>query len=372
MGMYDSMTPGSLEGSSAQMALLLQAPVALVVDAGGMAGSLAAMAQGYDRYGGGNNVSGVIANRVGSADHAELLKNALRLGSAPPLVGAVGKGALPPLARRHLGLVTAEDQAATRQILEQMADAVEAAVDLEALMALAKNAPPLPAPSAGAEAPAKPLARLGLASDSAFHFYYPDNLAALEAAGLAIERFSPISDKRLPKGLDAIYFGGGYPEEFAGELSENLSMLEDVREFISSGRPVYAECGGLIYLSRGVEDRQGRRYPLVGKLASWTRMLDRFRALGYVEATLTRPSLFGETGATLRGHRFHYSELLEDPAAAPDWAPAYRLVRARTGQQADEGYQCGRALASYAHIHFASAPGAAEKFAERILEVKAL
>ena len=366
MGMYDSMAPGSLEGSSAQVALLTQAPVLLVLDAGGMAGSIAAMVKGYAGFGPAA-VAGVIANKVGSSDHAALLKAALVSAGLPPLIGGVVRGAFPELKRRHLGLVSATGK--DMETLDKLADAVEAAVDMEAVLTLARQAPAMMEPSAGTAVELKKT-KLGVAWDGAFHFYYPDNLAALERVGVELVRFSPMTDRRLPEGLDGIYFGGGYPEEFAGEISENRGMLDDVRGFMDSGRPVYAECGGLIYLSQGVEDREGKRWPMVGRLSSWTRMLPRFRALGYVEARLTRASLFGGEGARLRGHRFHYSVLVGDPSSAPGWSAAYELTRPRTGEKAAEGYQSGATLASYAHIHFASAPGAAETFANRLSEAR--
>ncbi|MDH5638429.1 MAG: cobyrinate a,c-diamide synthase [Nitrospinota bacterium] len=370
MGMFDGMAPGSLEGSTAQVAATLQAPVILVVDAGGMAGSLAAMALGYARFHNDVKVAGVIANKVGSLSHATLLKAALEIPGAPPLLGGIVRGSFPELKSRHLGLVTATQREDVEEKLDMLADTVEKAVDLEAVMSMARQTSPMAEKISAEKAPIPFRARLGVAWDSAFHFYYPDNLKALEDAGLELVRFSPLSDRRLPERLDAIYYGGGYPEQYAGELAENKTMLEAARSFLASGRPVYAECGGLIYLSRGVEDGDGKKWPLVGKLAAWTRMLGRFRALGYVEARLTRQSLFGAEGDRLRGHRFHYSELTEDPAAKPEWSQAYELVRPRNGEKSQEGYQHGRTLASYAHIHFASAPGAAAKFAEQIMEVK--
>jgi len=376
MGMFDGMSPGSLEGSTAQVAAILKAPVILVVDAGGMAGSLAAMAQGYARFHNDVKVAGVIANKVGSASHANLLKAALEAPGAPPLLGGIVRGSFPELKSRHLGLVTASQREDVEEKLEMLADTVEKAVDLEAVMTMARQAPLMAEPTYSEPISAENTsiqvcARLGVAWDEAFHFYYPDNLKALEKAGLELVRFSPISDIKLPEGLDAIYYGGGYPEQHAGELAGNETMLEEAKNFCASGRPVYAECGGLIYLSRGVEDGDGKRWPLVGKLAAWTRMLGRFRALGYVEARLTSQSLFGAEGDRLRGHRFHYSELMEDPAAEPEWSQVYELVRPRNGEKSPEGYQHGHTLASYAHIHFASAAGAADKFAERIMEVKA-
>ncbi|MDH5755532.1 MAG: cobyrinate a,c-diamide synthase, partial [Nitrospinota bacterium] len=257
MGMFDGMAPNSLEGSTAQMASILKAPVILVVDAGGMAGSLAAMAMGYAGFHSEVKVAGVIANKVGSPGHATLLKAALETPGAPPLLGGIVRGSFPELKSRHLGLVTATQRGDVEEKLDMLADGVEKEVDLESVMAMARQAPPMAGAVSEEKQPVPYRARLGVAWDSAFHFYYPDNLKALEDAGLELVRFSPISDRKLPEGLDAIYYGGGYPEQHAEELAGNETMLQDVRSFFASGRPVYAECGGLIYLSRGVEDGEG-------------------------------------------------------------------------------------------------------------------
>ena len=197
---------------------------------------------------------------------------------------------------------------------------------------------------------------MGLAFDAAFHFYYPDNLEALERAGCELIHFSPLHDESLPEGLDAIYLGGGYPEEHAETLASNKRMLDSIRSFAASDRPVYAECGGLMYLGQGIERTDGKRFELVGLLPAWTRMLDRLKSLGYVEVTLAEDSLFGKRGANFRGHEFHYSELLEDPSGHDGWRAVYRIARRRVDAVASEGFQSGKVLASYVHAHFASKP----------------
>ena len=373
MGMYDGIAPGSVEGSSAQIASILKAPVLLVADAGGIAGSFAAMVSGYARFREDVTLAGVIANKTGSANHNQILAMALSHAGLPPLVAGIMKNSLPPLNRRRLGLVTASEEKGMISTLDNLASYIEKAMDLEGIMKAARSAPDLPEASFPQERGGKPKkARLGAPYDKAFHFYYPDNMKNLEDAGLELVSFSPVSDKALPEGLDGLYLGGGYPEEFAEELSSNETMLEDVRRFCDSGKPVYAECGGLIYLSQGMEDVNGTKRPLAGVLPVWTRMLERFKRLGYVEARLAIPSLFGDMGHRLRGHRFHYSELTEEPESYPEWRLAYELERPGNKEKSREGYQNGSILASYAHIHFASTPGSAEKFAGKIMEFKEL
>jgi cobyrinic acid a,c-diamide synthase len=202
--------------------------------------------------------------------------------------------------------------------------------------------------------------RIGLARDAAFHFYYQDNLDALTDRGVVWVPFSPLRDQELPSDLEALYLGGGYPEEYAGDLSANKSMVAAIRKFADSGRPVYAECGGLMYLTRGIETRHGGKFPLVGLLPVWTRMLERLKTLGYVEVRLDREGLWGPSGTTLRGHEFHYSELVQEPSFAAGWERAYHLKRRRSDQADREGYQRDRILASYVHLHWASRPAATE------------
>jgi cobyrinic acid a,c-diamide synthase len=234
-------------------------------------------------------------------------------------------------------------------------------VSVEAVLEAARHAPSLSVARPAEPEPREPV-RLGVAYDAAFHFYYQDLFDELTARGCELVRFSPVADAGLPEGLDGIYLGGGYPEEHAEALAGNAGMLDALRRHAAAGRALYAECGGLMYLAAGLETRAGQRYPLVGLLPAWTRMLERRRSLGYVEVTLTRASLWGERGATLRGHEFHYSELLADPTAGSDWLPVYEHRARRSETVTAEGFQRGRTLASYVHLHLASRPDAVEHF----------
>jgi cobyrinic acid a,c-diamide synthase len=165
----------------------------------------------------------------------------------------------------------------------------------------------------------------------------------------------------LPEDIDGLYLGGGYPEVHAETLSENSSMLQDIRTFCASGKPVYAECGGLMYLSQGIE-QEGKKFPLVGEVPVWAKMLPRRKALGYVEVTLQQDSLFGACGTVFRGHEFHYSELIGSPVGIDGWEAVYQLKQNRSGQCSAEGYQRGNTLAGYAHLHLASKPDAVDRF----------
>lgn len=361
MGLFDGASPDDLSGSTAEIAQWLDAPVLLVLNAHGLGRSAAAVVKGYDSLEPGLRIAGVVANQVGSDRHAEWLATALKAADMAPLWGAIRRGSFPELSSRHLGLVTADRGNLSATVLGALADAVEREVSLEAILRAAKNAPALAIPPPTEQATMGPR-RIGVAHDAAFHFYYQDLFDELSARGCELIRFSPVAHTRLPEGLDAIYLGGGYPEEHAEELAANAGMLEDLRRFAASGRALYAECGGLMYLGRGLQTLDGQRHALVGLLPAWTRMLDRRKSLGYVEVKLTGETLWGRPGAALRGHEFHYSELVDDPADGTDWTHVYEHRRRQSETVTAEGFQCGRTLASYVHLHLACRPAAIEHF----------
>ncbi|MFN2288030.1 MAG: cobyrinate a,c-diamide synthase [Chromatocurvus sp.] len=362
MGLFDGSSPTSLEGSTARIAAWLQAPVALVVNSHGMARSLAALVHGYASFEPAIALGGVIANFCGSDAHASLLDAALQAAELPPLLGAMPRNALPALPGRHLGLVSATETRWNDSLIRQLAASAEQHLNLEHLLQQASHAPSLgrvaPAPAQDTNSGS---VRLAIACDAAFQFYYPDLIDALRRRGVQLAFFSPLEDTELPPGCNGLYLGGGYPEEYAEQLSSNHSMLNSVREFCNSGRPVYAECGGLMYLSKGLEDGE-KRWGFGGILPAWCRMRSRRKRLGYVEVTLQQPSLLGAVGTRLRGHEFHYSELCDDPLKNPHWNAAYQVRTNRNGALHEEGLSCGVVLASYVHLHLASSPAAMDSF----------
>jgi cobyrinic acid a,c-diamide synthase len=366
MGLFDGSDPSNSEGSTAEVACWLDAPVLLVVNVHGMARSLAAVVKGCVELEKDLRIAGIIANHSGSDHHREWLAQSLRSAFLPPLLGAIPRGGLPTLPSRHLGLLTADTQNLSPRILEQLADTFEKHVSLDTLLQLARSTspPPIPEPSLEVE-PVRNRISVGVAYDRAFHFYYHDNLDELKLRGCELIRFSPLEDKELPKDLNGIYLGGGYPEEYAEALADNQEMQRAIRQFARKGSPVYAECGGLMYLTRGIETNRAERYPMVGLLPVWSRMLSRLKSLGYVEVTLMRNSLWGEIGAKFRGHEFHYSEVTEPLYDNPPWTPVYRVKRRRSETTSLEGFQLKRILASYVHLHWASQPEAMEIFITR-------
>ncbi|MCE5263603.1 MAG: cobyrinate a,c-diamide synthase [Deltaproteobacteria bacterium] len=400
MGLFDGADPAGSEGSTAEIARLLDAPVLLVANVHGMGRSFAALVRGFATFETGLSFAGVVANCCGSERHTAWLSDSLRAAGLPPLLGAIPRGAFPELASRHLGLVTADRTQLPEPLLDAWADALERHIQPGALFPGMRLEEPkadrVPAPgercetgdprqlllfpepeaaeiavpaeaSATARAEsARPRSRLriAIARDEAFHFYYPDLFDALAAAGCDLAFFSPLTDSRLPEGISGLYLGGGYPELYAAKLAANGEMLAAIRAYGTSGRPLYAECGGLMYLSRGIE-AAGRFHPLSGLLPVRTRMLPARKALGYVEVTLTEDSLWGRRGDTLRGHEFHYSEPVGDPASDPAWRKVYSPRRRRSDAVEAEGYQNGAILMSYLHLHYASRPAAIARFIER-------
>jgi cobyrinic acid a,c-diamide synthase len=365
MGLFDGESPVAEAGSTAEIAKWLGAPVVLVVDASGMARSVAALVNGFATFDRALRLAGAIFNRVGSPGHLELLRHAL--GPATTF-GGLPRDAAKSFPERHLGLVTATTTTIPDSLLEEWGRTATAWLDLDRLLALARSTEPIVAvadePSADS-APAERRCRIGLADDAAFHFYYADNLRRLEANGAELVRFSPISDEALPD-VDGVYIGGGYPEAHAEALSANTAMRAAIIAFAARGGPIYAECGGLMYLSSAIETLDGARHPMVGLLGATAVMRAKLQALGYVETETQARSILGPAGTRFRGHQFRYSELTLPPEL-PAMETAYSVRRRRGEQAMSEGYQVGpssNVLASYVHAHWASNPRVASELVD--------
>ncbi|MFT5685487.1 MAG: cobyrinic acid a,c-diamide synthase [Myxococcota bacterium] len=348
MGLFDGRSPDSLDGSAAQLALWLEARVVLVIDASAMARSAAAVAEGFANHVPGVVVAGVIFNRVGSSGHAGLLRAALTHTRGPdglPLryLGALLSDPALALPERHLGLVAARQAALSPTVLAEHA---ERHIDLDAVLGLAQQTA-LPLPTIPSRL--KSRVRIGIARDDAFHFYYPDNLDLLCEAGAELVVFSPLTDSRLPEGLDGLIIGGGYPETHAAQLSANTTMRQDIAAFAASGRPVYAECGGLMYLGAHLTV-DGADHAMCGVLDHATEMADRLVMLGYREVITTADGILGPAGTTFRGHEFHHSRLSRPPPTPGIY------TWSGYGGTGTEGYARGRVLVSYIHAHWAGSP----------------
>jgi len=358
MGLYDGRGGAGDAGSTAEVARLLSAPVILVIDVGGSARSAAATALGFSAFDPRLNIAGVIANRAGGAAHIQTLRDALA-SSGVPLLGTLPWDERLRLPERHLGLVPAAE-ASPEAAIEALADAVAAYVDLDAVLRIARTAPPVVVhgPLAFPPIPAPAAVRIGVARDEAFSFYYHDALEMLEVYGAELIPLSPLHDEVLPD-VDGLYLGGGFPEVHARDLAENTSMRRDVAAAIRAGMPVYAECGGMLYLSEAVVDGS-RRAEMVGALAASARMHGRAVALNYVTVEAEADTLLLRAGESVRGHEFHWSTL-EPSAPLP---LAYRCTGGAGIEDGRDGVFTGTLLATYTHVHFAAMPEMAARFVE--------
>jgi cobyrinic acid a,c-diamide synthase len=276
-----------------------------------------------------------------------------------PCLGGIPRASDIEIPERHLGLYTSHDHPIAQETVRQLADLVEENIDLDNLLGLLPDILFMEAPAKADGGTYSRLPRVGIPRDSAFCFYYPDNLDLLEAYGAEVVFFSPLRGDPLPKALDGLYIGGGYPELFAQRLSEHTQLKQQIREESEAGMPIYAECGGFMYLCEALIDTDGKRFPMVGCFPFTTRMLTRLKALGYREVCLADDTILGKSGQVIRGHEFHYSEL----TTASGYIDAVYSVSAHTTMQGGrEGFQKGRCLGSYIHLHFGSCPEAAGHF----------
>ena len=309
MGLFDSATPTGDEGSTAQIAKWLDAPVILVTDASGVARTIAAVAAGFARFDPAVRVAGMICNRVGGRGHLDLLRAA---EPEVPIVGGFPASADLAFPERHLGLLMADESNVPQRLIDGWSRLAAEWLDLDAIVEIARSAPALEVDRASdlskIDSSSRPRCRIGVAYDEAFHFYYEDNLNRLRSLGAEIVNFSPIRDRELPE-VDGLYFGGGYPEAFARELSSNTAMLAAIRRFAASGGLIYAECGGLMYLTDAIRTLDGARWPMAAIIPGVAVMSERLQAIGYVEVETRADSILGPAQTRFRGHQFRHSTL---------------------------------------------------------------
>jgi len=353
-GLYEGYD-GDL-GSTAQIAKLLQAPVIFVVDARSITRSCAALVKGYMDYDPLVNFKGVILNKVGSERHAEKAIREVERYAGVEVVGIIRRNEDMHLAMRHLGLVpvlegkTRHEGFAER--VDRIREIVEEGIDLDRIIEIAGEAEPLEdvQPDLYRKNSSGEGLRIGVARDEAFNFYYRDNLEMMELAGAEVVPFSPVHDRALPD-VDGLYIGGGYPELYARELSENSGMLSSLEGFHQRGHPIFAECGGLMYLGREI-DWEGERQEMAGLVPGKARRGD-VRVVSYVHGHLTRDSPLGRAGQAIMGHEFHHSEMIMDEGV--DYA--IRLERGRGIKGGWDGVCRENMVARYTHIHSASFRG---------------
>jgi cobyrinic acid a,c-diamide synthase len=352
MGLFDGKDGLTETGSSAEIAKMFKLPVLLVLDCAKSARSVAATVLGFECFDPDLPLAGLILNRVAGPHHYQLLEAAIQARCKTPILGWLPREPKIAIPERHLGLHAAEESETS---LDTLADLAEAQFKVDAILQLEF---PLETSDHSPIKMESPHLRIGVARDRAFSFYYEDNLHLLRRQGAEIIPFSPIADKALPPNLDGLYLGGGYPELYARELSENTPMLDQIRAFIRAGGHVYAECGGLLYLSQQLVTTGGETYPFLGALPITMEMTGKLVDFGYVTVTLTQDCLLGPRGATIRGHSFHYSRI----RSRSEISTCYQVKFSLSGTQQQEGFTCGNVLASYVHLHFEANPAVAQHF----------
>ena len=365
MGLYDGAGALDERGSTAHLAKTLLTPVILCIDASAMARSAAAVALGFTRYDPAVPVGGFLFNNVGSRRHFDTLKAAVEDATGIPVFGYIKRTRDALLPERHLGLVPAWESRTLPESILKLSRDIEETVEIDSLIEAARAAPPIP-DTRGSILPKRekntPKAvKIACAMDPAFHFYYQDNLDILELLGAELIYFSPLRDEGLPGGIDGVYLGGGYPELHAEALESNSGMRWALREACEDGLPVYAECGGLMYLMEGLITFEGRRHEMTGVFTGAVRMEKKLYALGYYTATALRDSVAAEEGWKIPGHVFHWSSLID---TGKENEFAFRL-KAPGKEPVYDGLIRRNTLASYFHIHFASDIRWASRFLER-------
>lgn len=352
MGLFDGGKNGV--SSTAQVAKILQAPVLLVIDVKSMGASAAAIAKGFRAYDEEVRVAGVILNRLGSATHEAMIREAMA-GIDMPVYGALRRSEELKMPERHLGLLPVQENE-ERQVVQKMGRAVGGQLAMDEILALAATAPPLMTAARDNAQLVLPKCRIGVARDEAFSFYYPTSLSVLQRLGAELVPFSPLHDRLIPD-VDGLLIGGGFPEMFAAQLAANETMCESVRTQAAAGMPVYAECGGYMYLMDSLRDFQGNTYAMAGVFPGQAVMTSRLQMVGYVTAEMQQDTILGRSGDRLQGHEFHFSAEEGEPDSRP-----FRFTRLRNGVQYEAGQTVKNVLGSYLHLHFAGCPEAAEAF----------
>jgi cobyrinic acid a,c-diamide synthase len=367
MGYYDGEAGRFDKGSSYDLSRELNLPVFIVLDVSSAAQSAGAMALGFQAYRKDAPIAGFILNRAGSRRHESMVRDAVEEATGKPVVGVIPKNQNITLPSRHLGLKMASEEGYALELdrtLEALADLMEESLDLDLLLSLSSlnrmkeldqvqnlylSTPPV---FEGVQ----PV--IAVARDDAFSFYYQDNLDLLENRGARLAFFSPIHDSALPPGCGAVYFGGGYPERFVRELSDNTTLMEELRRRAGEGMPIYGECGGYMYLAESLRTLDGTAWPMSHILPGEVIMSKGLKALGYGSVTWKRDSFLAPAGTTVPGHLFHWS-CLEHPIDS-NVKPLFEMDK--KDEILLEGYQYKNVLASYIHFHFASYPKLAENF----------
>lgn len=351
MGFFDGKDPKNNEGSTADISMITKSPVLLVVNCASMARSAAAIVKGFQVLADGPNIVGVIANKVGSVGHFEIVKTAIEQECGIPVIGYLKRELAIEIPERHLGLIPSIERGELDEFFHKLGDLVLETVDIDRLIELSA-AEPIGTHQENSIFAKKQDAtvKIAVAKDAAFNFYYQENLDLLEAYGAAIEYFSPLANEPLPDNANGLYLGGGFPEEFAKELSHNVIAKNSIKTAIENGLPTLAECGGFMYLTESIETTNQNVYPMVGLIPGRVKMQTKLAALGYREISGLPGNFLINEKEMARGHEFHYSTF----HCEREIDKAYETKGIRGTKQ--EGYLNNLLVAGYTHLHFASCP----------------
>jgi len=349
MGMFDGLDlEGS--GSTAQIAKIIEAPVILVVNCNRMTRSVAPLVKGFKDFDPEVNVAGVILNNVARARHQDILIGAIEKYCDLPVLGVIPKNSSFAIPNRHLGLVPVEEEKGLEQAIEAIVKIAQDSLDLKKIFEIASKAPALKVENIShpivLNRDNKPV-KVGVIKDRSFTFYYPENLQSLEQAGAELVFINALEDKRLPD-IDALFIGGGFPEIFARELGENETLRSSLAQRIEEGLPVYAECGGLMYLGRSIIQKD-RHFPMVGALPFDVLLKNKPQGHGYTLMGVEKNNPFFNPNETVKGHEFHNSCLVNLDTQGVDFAFSVKRGHGIDGKK--DGIVYKNVLACYNHIH---------------------
>lgn len=363
MGFFDGKNPETNEGSTAEISLITQSPVLLVVNCASMARSAAAIVKGFQILAEGTNIVGVIANKVGSDGHYQLVKKAIEQECGIPVIGYLKRELDIEIPERHLGLIPSLERGELNDFFEQLGTLVSETIDINRLLEISV-AKPLDVESDSLFKERKtPIVKIAVARDAAFNFYYPENLEIMESKGVEIIYFSPLANEEVPIDADGLYIGGGFPEEFADQLANNKRAKVSVKQAIERGMPTLAECGGFMYLTESIETTGNNKYEMVGVIPGVVQMQTRLAALGYREI-VGQNSNYLLNDLKAKGHEFHYSTY--QSKKVPRYAYETKGMRGVN----KEGYLTYNLVAGYTHFHFASCPEMVDHWISKCLEHK--
>ena len=347
-GLYEGIDSINDIGSTASVAKALKAPVILIINARSLVKSAAALVLGFKTLDPEINIAGVILNKVKNKAHYEKTKRSIEEITKTEVIGGIIRDDNISIEQRHLGLVPARERENSLKFIDIWSKTIQESIDLDRLIEIAKSAPKIKSDLIPIwNKLNKQHVKIGVAYDEVFNFYYKENIESIEANNAKIEYFSPLNDENLPD-VDGIYIGGGYPELFSKQLSENKSMLKDIKNFHLAKRPIFAECGGLMYLMNSIhDDKVVNIYPYKAVLT------DRVQALKYTIAEVQQDNIISKKGEIFHGHEFHYSKVIVDDLKNK---LAFKITRGKGSFENQDGFIENNTLASYVHTHVAAMP----------------